>query len=125
MKEKYTLEYPMNCSPLLLFPRLSTPSGLSEWFADNVDIEGKYFIFYWNGTNQKAEVKIKKESAYMRFHWCDDEDENTFFEFRILIDELTGDLALIITDFADEEEKIEAIDLWNSQVSVLKHCVGV
>ena len=61
----------------------------------------------------------------MRFHWCDDIEENTYFEFRIMIDELTGDLALLITDFAEEEEKIEAIDLWNSQVSTLKHCVGV
>ena len=125
MKIKYILEYPLNCSPFLLFPRLSTPEGLSEWFADNVNIEGKYFMFFWDGTFQKAEVKIKKENDYVRFHWCDDEEESTFFEFRIMIDELTGDLALLITDFAVEEDKIDAIDLWNSQVSTLKHCVGV
>jgi hypothetical protein len=125
MKVKYVLEYPMNCSTLLLYPRISTPGGLSEWFADNVVVEGKYFVFYWDGTRQKAEVKLKKDNAYMRFHWVDDEDESTFFEFRILIDELTNDLALVVTDFVEEGEKIDAIDLWNSQLSVLKHCVGV
>jgi len=115
----------MNCSPLLLYPRLSTPGGLSEWFADNVNVEGKYFVFYWDGTSQQAEVKLKKENVYMRFHWVDDEEEHTFFEFRILEDELTGDIALLITDFAEEDDKIDAIDLWNSQMSALKHCVGV
>jgi hypothetical protein len=125
MKVKVILEYPMNCSPLVLYPRLSTPGGLAEWFADNVNVDGKYFDFFWNGAGQKAELQYKRENFFIRFKWVDDKQENTYFEFRIVTDELTGDTALIITDFAEENEKDEVTDLWNSQVSGLKHCVGV
>jgi hypothetical protein len=124
MKNKFTLEFPLNCSPLVLYPRLSTPGGLSEWFADNVNVEGKYFVFFWDKTAQKAEVIQKRENLYIRFKWAE-ESENTFFEFRLITDELTGDNALLITDFAEEDEKTENIELWNSQISALKHCIGV
>jgi hypothetical protein len=115
----------MNCSPLVLYPRLSTPGGLSEWFADNVNVESKFFVFYWDGSSQKAEIIQKKENFYIRFRWAEEENENSFFEFRIVTDDLTGDTALVITDFAEDDEKNDAIDLWNSQISNLKHCVGV
>jgi hypothetical protein len=123
MKNKFVLEYPLNCSPLVLYPRLSTPGGLSEWFAENVNVEGKFFVFFWDNTGQRAEVVQKRDNVYIRFKW--EEEENTFFEFRILNDELTGDNALIITDFSEEDEKEDAVDLWNSQISSLKHCIGV
>lgn len=125
MKVKIVLEYPMNCSPLVLFPRLSTPGGLSEWFADNVNVEGKFYIFYWDGSSQRAELLFRRENYFIRFHWVDDGQENTFFEFRIVTDELTGDTALIITDYVESDEKDEITELWNSQVGNLKHCVGV
>ena len=125
MKVKVILEYPMNCSPLVLYPRLSTPGGLSEWFAENVNVDNKYFTFFWNGSGQKAELQYKRENIFIRFKWEEDAQENSFFEFRIVTDELTGDTALIITDFAEESEIKEISDLWNSQVSSLKHCVGV
>ena len=125
MKIKYTLEYPMNCSPLLLYPRISTPGGLSEWFAENVNLEGKNYVFFWDGSSQKAEIQLKRENHFIRLRWVDDIQENTYFEFRIVSDELTGDIALMITDFAEPDEKEDAVDLWNSQISGLKHCVGV
>ena len=129
MKNKYILEYPMNCSPIVLYPRLSTPGGLSEWFADNVNVDGKNFVFYWDDTAQTAEVVNKRENSFIRFKWVSSDDnpesENNYFEFRIVTDELTGDTALLIIDFAEEDEKEDAVDLWNSQVSSLKHCVGV
>lgn len=124
MKVRYTLEYPMNCSPLVLYPRLSSPSGLSEWFANDVNIEGRYYIFIWQDSSQKAEVISRKENNYIRFHWVDDGKLGTYFEFRIIMDELTGEFSLVITDFAEETEKKEAVELWNSQVAILKHCVG-
>lgn len=115
----------MNCSPLVLYPRLSTPGGLSEWFADNVNLEGKNFVFYWDGTAQKAEIIQKRDNYYIRYKWVDDETDVTYFEFRIITDELTGDTALVITDFAEDDEKEDVVDLWNSQINTLKHCVGV
>jgi len=125
MKKKFELEYSFNTSPGVLFSRLSTASGLSEWFADNVDVAGSIFTFFWEGSEQQAEVMQVKENKSIRFRWMNDEDPKAFFEFRIDHDELTGDSYLSITDFAEDSEKIDAIDLWDSQISELKHVLGV
>jgi len=125
MKTKYELEYTFNTSPSILYTRLSTPEGLSEWFADNVNLRKSMFTFIWEGSEQDASVIQKKANKFIRFHWEDDEEDDVFFEFRIRIDELTGDVALIITDFAEEDEKDDAVDLWDSQISELKHTIGL
>jgi hypothetical protein len=54
-----------------------------------------------------------------------DPEESKFFEFRINVTELSGSVALIITDFADEEEKDDAIYLWDTQISDLKRALGI
>jgi uncharacterized protein YndB with AHSA1/START domain len=125
MKNKLVLEYPMNCSPLVLYPRLSTPGGLSEWFADDVNVDGKFFSFIWDKVPQRAEVIQRRDNSYIRFKWEDDDQDNAFFEFRIVTDELTNENALMVTDFVEDSEKKEAVDLWNSQVNLLKRCIGV
>ncbi|MDX2430947.1 MAG: START-like domain-containing protein [Bacteroides sp.] len=128
MKTKYELEYTLNTSANMLFNRISTPEGLSEWFADNVNLKNGRYTFIWEGTEQVASVVQKKTNKYIRFHWEDveeEDDEEQFFEFRIHTDELTRDVALIITDFAEEEDKDDAIDLWDSQISELKQAIGL
>ncbi len=123
MKQKIVLEYPINSSPKVLYSRLSTPGGLSEWFADDVNLKGNIFSFVWDGAEQQAEVVQKKENRYIRFRWIDDPE--SYFEFRINIDEITKDVALVITDFADEDEIDDSSDLWNSQIAELKHIIGL
>jgi uncharacterized protein YndB with AHSA1/START domain len=128
MKTKFELEYTFNTSPGILYSRLSTPEGLSEWFADNVNIKRGKYKFFWEGTTQVATVIQKKANKYIRFRWDDedqDDEDETFFEFRINTQELTGDVALLITDFAEEDEKDDAIDLWDTQISELKHAIGL
>jgi uncharacterized protein YndB with AHSA1/START domain len=126
MKKKIVLEYTINSSAKVLFPRLSTPGGLSEWFADNVNINGSVFSFFWDKTEQRADVIQKKEYKYIRFRWVDLTDPDShWFEFRINTDELTGDTALIITDFSEDDDKDSTIELWNSQISKLKHVLGL
>ncbi|MBN1952484.1 MAG: SRPBCC domain-containing protein [Bacteroidales bacterium] len=123
MKKKLTLEYTLNSSPKILYPRLSTPGGLSEWFADDVNLKRNIYFFIWEGTEQRAEVVRKKENHYIQFRWLDDPDEPTF-EFRINVDELTGDVALEIQDTIDEEDEDDVIGLWDSQIAELKHVLG-
>ncbi|MDF1574600.1 MAG: START-like domain-containing protein [Bacteroidales bacterium] len=125
MKIKYELEYTFNTSPNFLYARLSTPEGLSEWFADDVNLRRGKFNFVWEGTEHTATVVQKKANKFIRFQWEDDENQEQFFEFRIHTDELTGDVALLITDFAEENEKDDAVDLWDSQISELKHAIGL
>ncbi len=121
---KYDLEYVIHASQKVLFERLSTSSGLSEWFADNVNQKGKVFTFEWDGSEQKAEMIHKKDNQVVRFHWLDSEDDDSYFEFKFEIDALTNDLSLIITDFAEEEEIDENMELWDSQISALKQVLG-
>ena len=126
MRLKFELEYTLNCSPKVLFSRLSTPEGLSEWFADNVDVDGDLFMFFWNGSESKARLSAMKENKLVRFEWINlQNEEENYFEFRINIEELTGDLALIIVDFAEPEEKEDSIYLWDSQINDLKRLLGI
>lgn len=126
MRIKYDLEYTLNCSPKVLFSRLSTPAGLSEWFADDVTIEGGQFTFHWGKTEYRARLTALKENKLVRFDWEDntEDKETNFFEFRIIVHDITGDLALLITDFAEPDEKEDAIYLWDSQINDLKRVLG-
>ncbi len=121
-KIKIHLEFTINCSPKVLFNRLSTASGLAEWFADDVTVKGKIYTFTWASTRQEAEMTIYKENRLVRVTWLDNEDD--FFEFKIMQDELTGDVALIVDDFVVADEEVESVDLWNMQVADLKHILG-
>ncbi|NQY06897.1 MAG: SRPBCC domain-containing protein [Flavobacteriaceae bacterium] len=123
-KIKYELEFPIQSSPKLLFQYLSTPSGLSEWFADNVNSRGELFTFIWDDSEEKAKLLSKKTDDRIKFRWLDDEDEPYFFELRIQVDELTKDVSLMVTDFTDEDELDEAKMLWENQISELKHVLG-
>ena len=120
-KIKIQLEYVINCSPRVLYNRLSTASGLTEWFADDVRVKGKQYTFIWEGSEQTAEMTLRKENSLVRFTWV---DEDAYFEFKIVRDELTNDVSLMIVDFAEEDEQEETEELWNSQVSELKHVLG-
>ena len=126
MRSKFELEYNLNCSPKVLFSRLSTPEGLGEWFADQVNVEGDVFKFYWNSSESKAKLSAMKENKMVRFEWVGMEnEESNFFEFRINMEELTNELALMITDFAEAEEKEDSIYLWDSQINDLKRALGI
>ncbi len=123
-KEKFELEYIFKTSPSILYARLSTPSGLSEWFADDVNLKGKVYTFVWDGSEQQAEQVLRKDNKMVRYHWLDDEDEKSYFEFRINVDDLTGETALMVVDHAEEGEKEDSIELWNQQIEELKHGLG-
>lgn len=122
---KFELEYVLNTSVRVLYPRLVTPSGLSDWFADNVDINGDVYTFYWEGSEQSANVLFKRREKGVRFRWVEDEGEEVYFEFKIHVDELTNELALIIIDFADEDDVDDAKDLWDKQIDKMKRNLGI
>jgi uncharacterized protein YndB with AHSA1/START domain len=121
-KIKINLEYVINCSPKVLYNRLSTASGLTEWFADDVRVRAKKYTFIWDGSEQTAEMTLHKENRLVRFNWV--EEEGTYFEFKITRDELTGDVSLLVTDFTEEDEQEETKGLWDSQITELKHVLG-
>jgi len=125
-KVKFEMEFPIHASPQLLYQYISTPSGLSEWFADNVNSRGEFFTFIWDGSEEKAKLLTKKSGERIKFRWMTDEDEgdNYFFEIRIQVDEITKDVSIIVTDFTEEDELEESKMLWDNQISDLKQVLG-
>ena len=122
-KTLFTLEYPVRCSPSILYDFLSTPAGLQEWFADKVDERDNVFSFSWNGTIDKAEVLEKELEKSIRFHWTHSPKEE-FFEFSIERSEVTNMTILIIKDFAEKKEIKDQSQLWSYQVKDLFHRLG-
>jgi uncharacterized protein YndB with AHSA1/START domain len=125
-KVRYEIEFPINSSPQLLYQYISTPSGLQEWFADTVNSRGEFFTFEWDDTEENARLASKKTGEKVKFKWVDDNKKDTeyYFELRILEDEITKDVSLMITDFAEKDEVEESKMLWENQVSELKHVIG-
>ncbi len=126
VKVRYELEFQVNSSPQLLYQYISTPSGLSEWFADNVNSRGEYFTFIWNDSEERARLTSKKSGEKVKFRWLDDADKDTdyYFELRILEDEITKDVSLMVIDYAEEDEVDESALLWENQIADLKHVIG-
>ncbi|MBC6999161.1 MULTISPECIES: START-like domain-containing protein [Bacteroidota] len=122
-KLKFELEFVIQASPQLLYQYISTPSGLSEWFADNVNSRGEIFNFIWDGAEEEAKLLKRKSEEFVKFTWVDNEDDS-FFEMKIIVDEITKDVSLFITDFAEEDEVEEAKMLWRNQVGDLKQVLG-
>ena len=125
-KTAFSIEYDFQSSPQLLFQYLSTPSGLSEWFADNVNSRGEDYTFIWGDTEEYAKLIQKKNNEKVRFRWMNDEEDqdDCYFELKIVVDEITKDVSLYVSDFADEDELEEAKMLWNNLVSSLKQVLG-
>jgi len=125
-KVRYELEFPVNSSPQLLYQYISTPSGLQEWFADNVNSRGEFFTFIWDDVEENARLASKKTGEKIKFKWLDEEGNETdyFFEMKIMEDEITKDVSIVVSDFAHADELEESKLLWENQISDLKHVLG-
>jgi len=123
-KIKLELEFPIQASPQLLFQYISTPSGLSEWFADNVNSRGELFTFIWDDSEEDAKLLSKKNGERIKFKWVDDDDDQSYFEIRIQLDGITKDVSLMVTDFSEDGEVEETKMLWDNQISDLKKVLG-
>ncbi|MBA42039.1 MAG: hypothetical protein CMC69_02275 [Flavobacteriaceae bacterium] len=122
---KFEMEFPIKVSQKLLFQYISTPSGLSEWFSDNVNSRGEIFIFIWDDSEESAKLIRKTNNEKIQFQWLDDEDTDYYFELRIQFDEITKDVSLIVTDFAEDEDEVEESKLlWTNQIGDLKKVLG-
>lgn len=123
---KFEMEFPIKASQKLLFQYISTPSGLSEWFADNVNSRGELFQFIWDDSEEQAKLIQSKSNEKVRFQWDngEEDDKDYYFEFKIEVDEITKDVSLVVSDFADEDEMDESKLLWDNLIADLKQVLG-
>ena len=125
-KTKFNIEYQLRSASInILWNSISTPLGLAEWFADGVTVNGTEYIFSWEGHEQTAFLVQTKMNSSVRFQWEEDLNSDYFFELRITMLEVTGNLALVITDFAEKDEKEDLILLWDKQIEVLRRKTGI
>ena len=118
--EQYSLEFPIHTSARLLYMMISTPEGLSRWFADSVDIQNDVFVFKWEGSEQRAQIVQFKENEFITFKWIDDSHKDHNLEMRIQEDDLASGVALIITDYSDPSDLDFNKRLFTTQVSLLQ-----
>lgn len=122
---KFEVEFPIHVSPALLYQYIATPSGMSEWFADNVNSRGEYFNFIWDGQEERAKIIKRIADDRARFQWDYDIDTKKYFELRIEIDEITDDVSIIITDFGEDQDEVEEQKrFWENQIAELKKVLG-
>lgn len=125
-RTKFTIEYQLRSASInILWNSISTPLGLAEWFADGVTVNETEYTFSWEGNEQIAFLIHSKTNSSVRFQWEEDLNTDFYFELEIAVLEVTGDLALIITDFAEPNEKEDSILLWNKQIEVLRRKTGI
>jgi uncharacterized protein YndB with AHSA1/START domain len=122
-RKKFTLEYPVNASPEFLYSYISTASGLATWFADDVNVDGDIYTFIWEGSEERAKLLSKRMNKYVKFQWID-RGENEFFSFEIDQDELTGDVALVITDFEYPDEIKGTTMIYDVSIDKLRGTIG-
>jgi len=125
-KVRFEIQHLLKTSPKVLENMLSTPSGLSEWFADNVNIKEDVFTFIWDGSQEDARLLSKRGNSKVKFQWINDEDEGNdyFFEMSYDVDPMTKSVVLTVVDHAEEDEIEESKRLWDQQISDLKRVLG-
>ena len=126
MKEKFELEFLLKTSLRVLDNMIGSPSGLSEWFADNVTVRDDMYSFEWDGTIEEARLLTRKMNSKMKFRWIEDEDngDDFYFEMNIDIDPMTGIASLKIVDYGFPEDIESAKMLWEQQINDLKRIIG-
>ena len=126
MKEKFQIEQLLKTSPKILDTKLTTAEGLSEWFADDVNIRNGQYFFKWDGFEEEASLLSQKANQYIRFQWqADIEDQlDTYFELAFSLDPMTQAIMLTITDFAEAGDKQSSILMWEQQLQKLRRLIG-
>lgn len=126
MKEKFQIQQILNTSPKILEGKLTSPSGLGEWFADDVNIRDGNYFFTWDGFEEEAVLISQKPTQFIRFQWQNDIDEglDTYFDLSYSLDPMTQAITLTVTDFSEPEDKESNILMWEQQIQRLRRLIG-
>ncbi|GAB3664923.1 START-like domain-containing protein [Echinicola sediminis] len=129
VKNKFVADYQVNASKKVIFPYLSTASGLSEWFADDVTInEDKVFNFVYDGVDHLARVAAIRSNHGVKFEFFDpdmpEENDHSYVEFRLEENELTQTMFLKVIDYSDGFDDGEQEEIWEGLIATLKEIIG-
>lgn len=125
---KFVTEYELRASPRMLFPYISTASGLSQWFAAKVNtMPEHHFDFQWDNESHIARQVSIRQNKGIRFEFVntgENGSDNNYVDFRVDQSELTQSTFLRITDYSATADEDELQDLWDGLIDKLKEIVG-
>jgi uncharacterized protein YndB with AHSA1/START domain len=128
-KTKFLFEYEINASKKMLYPYFTSPSGLAQWFADDVNIdEDNIYNFIWEGEDHKAKMVSHRTNSYAKFIYLlpdrtEDEDPDCV-EFKIDLNEITQTTFIKIQEYSEFDDKEEQAEVWEGLLHSLKEIVG-
>lgn len=127
-KFKFITEFELRSSPKVLFPYISTPSGLEQWFAEKVIVmPNQRFDFQWDGDSHVAKqtgMRINKAVKFEFENTSDGDLDNNYLEIKLEVSDLTQTTFLRVTDYSAIRDEAELISLWNGFMDNLKEIVG-
>ncbi len=118
--EHFIMEFLVETTPKLLFTLISTPEGLSRWFAPTIQTDDKTFVFQWSGNEQKVQLVQFKDNEYVIFQWLEDYHKGLNLEMRIETEPNTNGVTLVINDFAELGDVDFSKRLWETLVRKLQ-----
>jgi uncharacterized protein YndB with AHSA1/START domain len=128
-KRRFEMEYPINASPRLLFPYLSSASGLSQWFCDDVRLDPDHRLnMVWDKQNHYAEIAVQRPGRSIRYVFLDERkqplSDANYLDFSLEYSKITDSVFLRVTDYSDHGNDKEQQELWDSLVGKLREQVG-
>lgn len=126
MEDHYTAEFEFKASRKMLYPYISTASGLSQWFADDVVVnEDNIFTFIWDDEQPQARIASQRMNRTIKFEFLeDDAPSSPYLEMRLEKNDLTGTVYLVVHDSATTDDEEEFHDIWNQITDSLREIVG-
>lgn len=118
--EKFTLDFQIETTPKLLYTLISSPEGLTRWFAHTTLKEEDVYLFKWEGNEQPARLVQAKENEYVVFQWLQDYHKDLYLEMRIETEQVTSGVTLVISDYAEVADVDFSKRLWIAQVGQLQ-----
>ncbi|UOR06988.1 START-like domain-containing protein [Hymenobacter aerilatus] len=128
-KHRFTVEYPINASPKILYPYLASASGLTRWFCQDVKIDPDHRLnFIWDNQSHYAEISSHRTNKSVRFVFLSDQKravpDASYLDFCIESSELTQEVFLRIVDYSEETDEIELQEMWDNLIQTLREQVG-
>ncbi|MFC5270084.1 START-like domain-containing protein [Adhaeribacter terreus] len=128
-KVKFVREYAINASPKIIYPYLSSASGLARWFADNVNIlSNNVYNIIWDKEDHFTELTNVRSNRSVRIVFLDENKQPVadadYVDFTIETSELTGEQFLRVTDYSSEQDEEEMEELWDNLIQSLREIIG-
>lgn len=130
-KFKYVAEFEINASVKMLFPYLSTPAGLSEWFAEKVKVinaEERIYDIVWDGISHPAKLTALQHNKHVKFVFLPenetDKNDPSFLEFKLAHNDMTETSFLKIIDYSPIDNEADLKELWNGLIHSLCELIG-